>query len=126
MSAITSKEALIARREAARAKQRARGRSRVVVNVSCGACGIASGAEQVLDVMQKTAAKQELAVDFFRSGCMTYCYAEPTVTITRPEHEPVTFGKVDENRARALVNKFIAKGEPVEGEIPAAFERVVL
>lgn len=126
MSVIASKEALIARREAARAKQQARGRSQVVVNVSCGACGIASGAERVLEVMQEAAAAGALAVEFFRSGCMTYCYAEPTVTIARPEHEPVTFGKVDEKRALALVNDFIARGEPVDGEIPPAFERVVL
>ncbi len=126
MSVITSKDALIARREAARAQKLAIGRSRTVVNVSCGACGIASGAEHVMEVMRKEAAKRNLAVDFFRSGCMTYCYAEPTVTITRPEHAPVTFGKVDEKRALALVNNFIAQGEPVDGEIPEAFERVVL
>ena len=125
MSVIANKKALIARQEAARAKIQSRGRC-AVVNVSCGTCGLASGAEQILEVMKTAVETSGLKVEFFRSGCMTFCYAEPTVSITLPDREPVTFGFVDEKRALALINDFIGKGEPVEGEIPVAYERVVL
>ena len=125
MSVIANKEALIARREAVRAKQKARG-SKAVVNVSSGTCGIASGADEVLRAMQKEAEASGLSVEFFRSGCTTYCYAEPTVTIALPEREPVTFGFVNEKKAVDLVRTFIGRGEHVEGEIPVNYERVEL
>ncbi len=127
MSVITNHDALTARREAARAKILARNRAKTLVNVSCGTCGIASGAEKILEIMRAATAELGLPnVEFIRSGCMTYCYAEPTVSITRPDQAPATFGFVDEKRARALVSDFIARGEPVEGEIPVTYERVLL
>ncbi len=126
MAVIADKNALAARRDSARAKIADR-HGKTVVNVSCGTCGISAGAERVLDIMRRTAAAENIAsIEFFRSGCMTYCYAEPTVTITRPGREPVTFGFVDEKKAKALVSRFIAKGADVEGVIPAGYERVVL
>lgn len=127
MPTITDKKALVARREALRAKYMTRGRAKTMVNVSCGTCGIASGAERVLEVMREAVKAKGLEdVEFFRSGCMTYCYAEPTVSIARPEEAPVTFGHVDEKRALLLVNDFIVRGEPVDGVIHVNYERVVL
>ena len=127
MAIINNKESLVAWREAAKAKGLALQRTKTLVNVSCGTCGLASGADEVWKTMHKAAEECGLdSVEFIRSGCMTYCYAEPTVTITRPEAEPVTFGHVDEKRAKALVEKFITQGEMVEGEIPINYERVLL
>ncbi len=127
MPPIANREALERRRGEAQAKKRTRDRSRTLVNVSCGTCGIASGAELVWETMQKTVKELGLEkVDFLRSGCMTYCYAEPTVIITRPGANPVLFGKVDENRARKLVVDFIANNKPVDGVLITNYERVIL
>ena len=127
MAKIADREALAAWRETARAKNAARNQGKTLVNVSCGTCGIASGAEHVLATMQEAVRIGKIEnIEFIRSGCMTYCYAEPTVAISRPGEEPITFGFVDEKKALALVNNYIVKGEPVAGEIPVAYERVVL
>ena len=127
MPVINDRQALAARRQAAQARRKAVSRSKTLVNVSCGTCGLASGAEQALEAMRQEVKALKLKdVEFIRSGCMTYCFAEPTVTITRPDSEPVTFGKVDEKRARELVGEFILKGLPVPGEIAVGYERVVL
>lgn len=127
MPVIHDRQALAARRQAAQAKRQALNRSKTLVNVSCGTCGLASGAENVLKAMQEAAKTLKIEdIEFIRSGCMTYCFAEPTVTITRSDSEPVTFGKVDEERAKALVGEFILNGLPVPGEIPNAYERVIL
>lgn len=127
MPVIHDRQALAARRQAAQAKRQAINRSKTLVNVSCGTCGIASGAEKILKVMQEEAKTLKIEdIEFIRSGCMTYCFAEPTVTITLSDSEPITFGKVDEERARALMGEYILKGLPVPGEIPNAYERVML
>ena len=69
---------------------------------------------------------QGLDVEFIQSGCMTVCYAEPTVEISLPCKEPVVFGYVDVEKAKTLVQKYVKAGELVDGVIPAGYERVVL
>lgn len=126
MSTISSLEALKAKRQEILAKAAAK-KDKVIINVSMATCSIAAGGKTALDAMQDEVAKNSVAkVEFMQSGCMTYCYAEPTVEITLPGKEPVMFGHVDEAKARKLVTDYVMKGEPVEGIIPVNYERVVL
>ncbi|EKO38035.1 MAG: ferredoxin [Solidesulfovibrio magneticus str. Maddingley MBC34] len=126
MSTIASLDALRARREEILARQKARN-GKIVINVSLATCSIAAGGKVALEAMQDEVALNGIAnVEFMQSGCMTFCYAEPTVEITLPGKAPVVFGGVDEAKARELVTEYVMKGEPVEGIIPVTYERVVL
>ena len=126
MSTIASLDALRARREDILARQKARN-GKIVINVSLATCSIAAGGKVALEAMQDEVAKNGLTgVEFMQSGCMTFCFAEPTVEITLPGKAPVVFGGVDEAKARELVTEYVMKGEPVEGVIPVTYERVVL
>ncbi|BAH73737.1 MULTISPECIES: (2Fe-2S) ferredoxin domain-containing protein [Solidesulfovibrio] len=126
MSTIASLDALRARREDILARQKARN-GKIVINVSLATCSIAAGGKVALEAMQDEVALNGIAnVEFMQSGCMTFCYAEPTVEITLPGKAPVVFGGVDEAKARELVTEYVMKGEPVEGIIPVTYERVVL
>lgn len=126
MSTIKSIEDLKAKREAILARNASR-KNKTLINVSLATCSIAAGGKAALEAMQDEVAQNGLAdVEFMQSGCMTFCYAEPTVEITLPGKEPVVFGGVDETKARALVTEYVMKGEPVEGIIPVTYERVVL
>jgi NADP-reducing hydrogenase subunit HndB len=112
--------------ESYKAKTAAR-KQKVVVNVSLATCGIASGGKAVMAAMQDELAKQEITnVEFITSGCMTYCFAEPTVEVSLPGKDPVVFGKLDEASARELVHKYIKGGEPVGTIIPVNYTRAVL
>jgi NADP-reducing hydrogenase subunit HndB len=97
-----------------------------LVNVSLATCSVASGGRDVLAAMQAEATALGLDVEFMQSGCMTYCFAEPTVVVTLPGKEPVTFGYIDTEKAKTLVQKYIKDGELIEGVIPVGYERVVL
>jgi NADP-reducing hydrogenase subunit HndB len=126
MSTITSLDALKAKRQELLDRAAAR-KSKALINVSLATCSIAAGGKFALEAMQDEVAKNGLTgVEFMQSGCMTYCYAEPTVEITLPGKEPVVFGNVDEAKARELITEYVMKGEPVEGIIPVNYERVVL
>jgi NADP-reducing hydrogenase subunit HndB len=95
-----------------------------IVNVSLATCSIASGGQTVLSAMKDAVAKNNLAnVEFMQSGCMCYCFAEPTVEITVPGKEPVVFGYVDEVKAAALVEKYIINGEMLDGVIPVNYTK---
>ena len=126
MSTIASLDALRARREDILARQKARN-GKIVINVSLATCSIAAGGKVALEAMQDEVAQNALTnVEFMQSGCMTFCFAEPTVEITLPGKEPVVFGGVDEAKARELVTEYVMKGEPVEGVIPVTYQRVIL
>lgn len=126
MSTITSLEALKAKRQELLDRAAAK-KSKAIINVSLGTCSIAAGGKVALEAMQDEVAKNGVtSVEFMQSGCMTYCYAEPTVEITLPGKDPVVFGNVDETKARELITEYVMKGEPVEGIIPVNYERIVL
>ncbi|UJX42584.1 (2Fe-2S) ferredoxin domain-containing protein [Desulfovibrio sp. JY] len=126
MSTIRSLEDLKAKRQEI-LDRKAVAKGKTIINVSLATCSIAAGGKVAMEAMQDEVAKNGLTgVEFMQSGCMTYCYAEPTVEITLPGKTPVVFGGVDENRARELVTEYVMKGEPVEGIIPVNYERVVL
>jgi NADP-reducing hydrogenase subunit HndB len=55
---------------------------------------------------------------------MGFCYAEPTVEITLPGKEPVVFGQVDKAKAREIIDRYIIKGELVDGIIPVNFRTI--
>ena len=126
MSTITSLDALKAKRQELLDRAAAK-KNKTIINVSLATCSIAAGGKVALEAMQDEVALNGIAnVEFMQSGCMTFCYAEPTVEITLPGKAPVVFGGVDEAKARELVTEYVMKGEPVEGIIPVTYERVVL
>ena len=126
MSTIRSLEDLKAKRQEI-LDRKAVAKGKTIINVSLATCSIAAGGKVALEAMQDEVALNGIAnVEFVQSGCMTFCYAEPTVEITLPGKAPVVFGGVDEAKARELVTEYVMKGEPVEGIIPVTYERVVL
>jgi len=102
-------------------------KDKILVNVSLATCSIASGGKTVMEAIKDEANKQGINnVEFMQSGCMTYCYAEPTVVVTLPGKAPVCFGKLDEKSARELVQKYLKAGELVDNVIPENYVRVEL
>ena len=53
---------------------------------------------------------------------MGYCFAEPTIEVTRPGEAPVVFGNVDKLKADEIIEKFIKNGEYVEGILPVNYQ----
>lgn len=99
--------------------------SLVHVRVAMATCGIAAGAKKSMDAVIDEAKKLGLNnVVVTQTGCMGYCYAEPTIEVTVPGKEPVVFGNVDEVKAREIVTKYIKDGNLVDGIIPVTYKTV--
>ena len=67
--------------------------------------------------MLKQADEKGLEIILTQSDCMGHCNAEPTIEVTLPGKEPVMFGNVDNAKADEILDKYIAKGELVDGVI---------
>ncbi len=96
----------------------------VQVKVAMATCGIASGAKPVMDFFVEELDKRGIGAIVTQTGCMGYCYAEPTVEVQLPGQEPVVFGYVDRKRADEIIEKYIKNGELVEGIIPVNYEKI--
>jgi len=96
----------------------------IQVKVAMATCGIASGAREVMDVFTEEFSKRNISARVTQTGCMGYCYAEPTVEITKPGTEPITFGYVDIKKAIRIIDKYILNNELLEGIIPVNYESI--
>lgn len=94
----------------------------VRIKVAMATCGIASGAKEVMDFFVTELKKRSVNCQISQTGCMGYCYAEPTVEITLPNHDPIVFGYVDVAKADEIIEKYIKTGELVDGIIPSNYE----
>ncbi len=94
----------------------------VQVRVAMATCGIASGAKQVMDFFIDEFDKRNIQAVVTQTGCMGYCFAEPTVEVTLPGQDPVVFGYVDTRKADDIIEKYVKQGELVDGIIPVNYE----
>jgi hypothetical protein len=98
--------------------------AQVQIKVGMATCGIASGAKEVMEFLIEATAKRGINSIVTQTGCMGYCYAEPTIEVTMPGKEPVVFGDVDLKKADEVIEKYIKQGVLVDGIIPVNYKTI--
>ncbi len=96
----------------------------VQIKVAMATCGIASGAKKVMEFLIEELDKRNIDAVVTQTGCMGYCYAEPTVEVKLPAQDPIVFGYVDKKKADEIIERYIKKGELLEGIIPQNYETI--
>jgi len=98
--------------------------NKVQVKVAMATCGIASGAKDSMEFMVEALEKRGVEALVTQTGCMGYCYAEPTIEVKLPGSEAVVFGGVNLAKADEIIEKYIKSGELVDGIIPVNYETI--
>jgi NADP-reducing hydrogenase subunit HndB len=98
----------------------------VQVKVAMATCGIASGAKGIMEFFLEQLDRRNIEAVVTQTGCMGYCYAEPTIEVKLPGQDPVVFGFVDIKRADQIIEKYVKTGEFVDGIIPVNYETIDL
>ena len=96
----------------------------VQIKVAMATCCIASGSRETMNYIAEELDKRNIEAIVTQTGCMGYCYAEPTVEVTMPGKEPIIFGYVNEKKADEIIEKYIKDGELVEGIIPVNYKNI--
>jgi len=96
----------------------------VQVKVAMATCGIAAGAKVIMDFFVEQLDRRNIDGEVSQTGCMGYCYAEPTIEVKLPGHDAVVFGGVDLKKADEIIEKYIKTGEMVDGIIPVNYETI--
>jgi NADP-reducing hydrogenase subunit HndB len=93
----------------------------VQIKVSMATCGIASGAKETMNYLIEELDHQGIDAIVTQTGCMGYCYAEPTIELTISGQQPVVYGFVNMVKAQEIIDKHIKLNEMVDGIIPVAY-----
>ncbi|WP_163321881.1 (2Fe-2S) ferredoxin domain-containing protein [Draconibacterium mangrovi] len=96
----------------------------VQVKVGMATCGIASGAKEIMKYFVEELEQEAIDAVVTQTGCMGYCYAEPTVEVKLPGKEPLVFGHVNKEKVHEIIDKYIKRGELVDGIIPVSFKTI--
>lgn len=96
----------------------------VQIKVSMATCGIASGAKETMTFFIEELDHQGIDAIVTQTGCMGYCYAEPTIELTIPGQAPVVYGYVTKAKAQEIIDKHIKLNEMVDGIIPVNYSSI--
>ena len=96
----------------------------VQIKVAMATCGIAAGAKEVMSYFIEVLDRERVDALVTQTGCMGYCYAEPTVEITVPGKEPIVFGRVNRTKVEEIVTNYIKQGILVDDIIPVNYNSV--
>ena len=96
----------------------------VQIKVSMATCGIASGAKEIMSYLIEELDHQGIDAVVTQTGCMGYCYAEPTIELTIPGQQPVVYGFVNKAKAQEIIGKHIRLNEMLDGIIPVTYSTI--
>jgi len=95
--------------------------ARPIVYVGAGSCGLAAGAEAVLEAIDTYLAAARTPADVLRVGCIGPCYLEPLVDVQMPGGPRISYSNVTPKLARDILKAFFEKGEPYRSHVVGHF-----
>ncbi len=104
-------------------KKRAEAVSRIIskgylstkrVYVGMATCEIAAGSKEVMEVFTEAISKGLTDVYLSQKGCAGRCNLEPTVEVVEEGKIPVKYGKVNEAKAREIIERHLKNGEVIK------------
>ena len=91
------------------------GHCRVKVDLHMGACGIASGAREIMKVVMDEIGKRELQdVIVTACECAGLCSREPMITVEILGNPPVRYVEVTPDKMREIFSEHVLGGRVVE------------
>ena len=88
------------------------GKASARITVHMGTCGISSGADKVLKILNEeleSSGRKDIVIT--TSGCAGICNREPLITIERVGEEPIKYAQVSEEKARQIFQGHVLGGE---------------
>jgi len=89
---------------------------KIRITVHMGTCGIASGAQKIMDALTEEIEKEKQKdIAIITSGCMGLCSREPLITVEIFEQEPIIYQYMDRDKVLEVFKKHILGGKVLAG-----------
>ena len=86
--------------------------SRPRILIGTATCGMASGAEGILEALNKELAKNNVTADIVQVGCIGLCFAEPLFEVVKPGKPSVFYGNLTPALVADIVRDWLAGDNP--------------
>jgi NADH-quinone oxidoreductase subunit F len=80
--------------------------------IGTGTCGIAAGAEAVLDALREELDRNGIQADIIQVGCIGLCYVEPLVEIVKPGQPGIFYGNLTPELMAEIVRDYLVGDNP--------------
>lgn len=116
MKKIQSIDELMKFKEAALDKIKERQiENKTTITVGMGTCGITAGAREVMMAVIDEIDKKNIAdVIVSQAGCAGMCQHEPMMEVIKPGMPQVTYGHLDQEKARRIVLEHVIEGNIID------------
>jgi len=85
---------------------------RSLIRVGTATCGLAAGAAEVIEAIEKEVDKLDEDVTILHVGCIGCCYAEPLVDIKKPGKPRIMYGNVTPDTAKEIITDYFVDNNP--------------
>jgi NADH-quinone oxidoreductase subunit F len=82
------------------------------IAVGLGSCGVASGAQALYELIEKSADRSRITLH--KTGCAGLCHREPMLELYSPSGGHWTYVHLDERGVRQILDRHIGRNQPVE------------
>ncbi|MCW3490135.1 (2Fe-2S) ferredoxin domain-containing protein [Dethiobacter alkaliphilus] len=115
MKKLTNKDELQALRQQAQQEIAERNQNINRIIVGMGTCGIAAGAQDVVNEILKELQRRHITnVEVVRTGCIGMCEREVLIDVVRAGEDRVTYGQVVPRDIPRIIGEHIVNGRIVE------------
>ncbi|GAI14344.1 unnamed protein product, partial [marine sediment metagenome] len=86
--------------------------SNTYILIGTATCGRAAGALATLEALEKELSRRSIEVKVIQVGCMGLCYAEPLVTISKPDSLRIVYHNLTPELVPRLIEGYIMSDDP--------------
>lgn len=123
MPRLTDATQLIELSESLKNEYQARQTEDATLTVGMGTCGLAAGAGETYQAVQRELAKRNLTAQVRSVGCIGMCVKEPLLDVQLPGQPRITYANVTPARVVRIIEEHLVNGQVVHewvvGAVPS-------
>ncbi len=87
------------------------------IKIGYASCGIAAGAEEVYDELEREISREDYSVDLTKVGCVGMCHNEPILELVEPNGASFTYGNLNREDVGGLLKSHLVQDTSYEDKL---------